>query len=115
MCWKASAEPTVAAMATARKKAVRVRWRPVSAFMVAVDGGQSLSLIRRHASSSDSAARSVMSVSDDDIEQNQGGGGGAGDQSQPLLDEIADRLAIAAQQPGEEQEARAARDDRRAR
>ena len=52
-------------------------------------------------------------VSDQDIEQNQGGGAGAGDQAQALLDEVADRLAIAAQQPGEEEKRRAARDDRR--
>src|SRR5437016_5838935 len=101
MYWKASAEPTVAAMATARNSAARVRWRPVSAFMVAViDPGPFAWLLS-------------VGVSDEDIEQNQGSGAGADNRPQALLDELLDRLAVAAQQPGKQQEAGAARNDRK--
>src|SRR6185312_12305651 len=50
---------------------------------------------------------------DGDIEQNDGGRHAAGDQAEALFDEILDRGPVAAEQPGEREEARAPRDYRR--
>src|SRR5512141_3115519 len=99
-------------MATARNKAVRVRWRPVSAFMVAVMGLSSV-CVRRPLSlvlsmspktAGHSRATCLEGVFDQDIEQNQGSRCGTCDQAKALFDELADRLAVAAQQPGQQQE-----------
>src|SRR4051812_18256266 len=56
---------------------------------------------------------SVGNEAVDEIGDDDDGGTDADDLAETLFDEMADRLAIAAQQPGEKQEAGAAGDDRR--
>src|SRR6187402_3233295 len=98
MCSKPSAAPTVAAMATSRKAAVKVCRRPEGAVM-AVIGVLSC------------AARQSVQISDQQIKQNEGSRAQTGDEAETFLDEFADRLAIGLQEPGEEVEAGAAGDD----
>src|SRR5690606_13557611 len=87
-----------------RTRIANIRWvRPVGE-VSAVIGWSKLAEEER---------RRLEHIFEKHIEQNQGAGAQCGKQSQPLLDEGSDRLAIAAQQPRKEIEARPAGQDRR--